>query len=117
MKRQKDKQLMDEKVCEQEKAALAAIMQGLSKLDDIPTNPPNVQWFEQFVQIEMQQNRKKLMKDLTLFTIIALGILSVIMVSLYQMPQLFIGLQIVTTIFIAVYSGMSLFKKVRIDEK
>lgn len=86
--------------------------QGLEVLDNFPVYTPSLQWFEQMVLEEQQKVKRKLMKDLSIFMIVAVLILSGIILSLYHMPFLFMSLQIVTTIFIAVYSGVRVVKKV-----
>jgi Family of unknown function (DUF5345) len=88
------------------------LQEGFNKIDQFPVYSPDLQWFEQMVMAEKMDLRKKLIKELSLFILLALLILSVITVSLYQMPVIFIVLQIITTIFIALYTGVRVIKKV-----
>jgi Family of unknown function (DUF5345) len=88
------------------------LQEGFNKIDQFPVYSPDLQWFEQMVMAEKMDLRKKLIKELSLFILLALLILSVITVSLYQMPVIFIVLQIITTIFIALYTGLRVIKKV-----
>jgi hypothetical protein len=53
---------------------------------------------------------------LSIFIVIAVVILSGIIISLYQMPTIFIMLQIITTAFIVIYTGSILGKKVSNNE-
>jgi hypothetical protein len=93
--------------------AIHAIEEGLNTVDKFPVYTPELQWFEHMVLAEQQKNRKKLIKDLSVFLLIALLIISGIIVSLYHMPSVFIFLQIITTVFIALYTGVRFVKKVK----
>jgi predicted tellurium resistance membrane protein TerC len=97
--------------------ALHEIQEGLNKMDLIPIHTPDLQWFDQMVIDELQNKKKRLVKDLSIFIIIAVVILTGIIFSLYQMPAIFIMLQIVTTAFIVVYTGTMFGKKVRNNER
>jgi hypothetical protein len=91
--------------------AIHEMQKGLNKVDQFPVYTPNLQWFEHMVIAEKQNSRKKLFKDLLVFFIVALFILSGLIVSLYHMPVIFIFLQIITTVFIVVYTSVRLVKK------
>lgn len=117
MKRGKANRFNPKQLTEQDADVIQEIKQGLNKMDDFPIHTPNLQWFEQLVLKEKQQIRKKLMRDLLVFSIVAFGVLSVVIISLYHMPAVFIGLQIATTLFIAIYSWKSLIKKVNMNEE
>jgi Flp pilus assembly protein TadB len=97
--------------------AIHELQQGLEQIDNLPVETPNLQWFEQMVLGERHQMKKKFLKDIFLFSVIALLILGGIMMSLYQMPIVFIILQISTTIFIVLYLGMKHSKKVLEHER
>lgn len=112
MKKQKVILLDSGQANKQDIAAISELQKGLNKMDQFPVYSPDLQWFEQMVVAEKQRIRKKLIKDLSVFLIVAVIILSGIMVSLFQMPAVFIFLQISTTIFIAGYTGSRVMKKV-----
>ncbi|MFK9094169.1 YxlC family protein [Bacillus salipaludis] len=111
MKKQKVIILDNEQQNKQDFDAIAELQEGLQRIDQIPVYSPNLQWFEQIVIQEQQNKRKKLFRDLSLFFMIALIILSGMILSLYQMPVIFILVQIITTIFIVVYTSVRLMKK------
>jgi Flp pilus assembly protein TadB len=92
--------------------AIHELQRGLNQMETFPVNTPELQWFEQMVLAEQQKIKMKLKKDLFMFSIIALLILGGVMLSLYHIPILFIILQIITTIFIALYIAASHMKKV-----
>ncbi|HJV16357.1 MAG TPA: YxlC family protein [Bacillales bacterium] len=88
------------------------LQRGLDQIETFQIQTPDLQWFEQIILTEQHRIKKKLMKEVFLFSVIALLILGGIMMSLYQMPIVFIILQISTTIFIALYIGVKHSKKV-----
>jgi hypothetical protein len=96
--------------------AIHKMQQGLSKVDQFPVYTPDLQWFESMVRTERENSRKKLRKELSLFLMIALFILSGIIVSFYQMPVVFLLIQIITSVFIVFYTITGLRKKVKINE-
>ncbi|MEH7333637.1 YxlC family protein [Neobacillus drentensis] len=112
MKKQKVIVLDSEQQNKQDILAISKMQEGLNKMEQIPVYSPDLQWFEQMVLVEKQRIRKKLIRDLSIFLIVAIIILCGIMISLFQMPAVFIFLQIATTIFIAFYSVTRLMKKV-----
>lgn len=93
--------------------AIHALQEGLNIIDEFPVYTPELQWFEQMVLVEKHKNRKKLLRDLFVFLLVALLIISGIIVSLYHMPAVFIFLQIITTVFIALYTSVRFVKKVK----
>jgi hypothetical protein len=96
--------------------AIHKMQEGLSKVDQFPVYTPDLQWFESMVRTEKENSRKKLRKELSLFLIIALFILSGIIVSFYQMPVVFLFIQIITPVFIVFYTITGFRKKVKINE-
>ncbi|MEH7180778.1 YxlC family protein [Neobacillus vireti] len=113
MKKQKVVQLENEHQNKHDLDAIHKLQEGLSKVDQFPIYTPDLQWFEQMVEVEMEKNRKNLRKELSLFIMTALMILSGVIVSLYQMPTVFILIQIITTVFIALYTMSRFSKKVK----
>jgi hypothetical protein len=43
--------------------AIHKLQEGLSKVDQFPVYTPDLQWFENMVVTEKENNRKKLMKE------------------------------------------------------
>lgn len=112
MKKQKVVILDNEQQNNHDLDAIHKLQDGLSKVDQFPVYTPDLQWFENMVIMEKEKNKKKLMKELSLFLMIALFILSGIIFSFYQMPVVFLFIQIITPIFIAFYTITGFRKKV-----
>jgi hypothetical protein len=96
--------------------AIHKMQEGLSKVDQFPVYTPDLQWFESMVRTERENSKKKLRKELSLFLIIALIILSGVIVSFYQLPVVFLFIQIITPVFIVFYTITGFRKKVKINE-
>lgn len=116
MKKQKVVILDNEQQNKHDLDAIHKLQDGLSKIDQFPVYTPDLQWFENMVITEKGNSRKKLRKELSLFLMIALIILSGIIVSLYQMPIVFLFIQIITTVFIVFYTITGFRKKVKIND-
>jgi hypothetical protein len=116
VRKQKVIKLHKEQLNKRDLDVISKLNVGLDMLDQMPTYTPDLQWFEKMVLDEQQSIKKKLIRDLTLYTIIALIILSGIIVSLFNMPLIFIFLQIGTTASIVMYLGIGFFKQVRSHE-
>ncbi|WP_066068268.1 YxlC family protein [Neobacillus soli] len=116
MKKQKVIILNSEEQNKQDFDAIHELHEGLNKIDQFPVYTPNLQWFEQMVVEEQQHTRRKLIRDLSVFFIVAFIIISGMLVSLYQMPTIFVIVQIITTIFIASYTSVRLIKKATRNE-
>jgi hypothetical protein len=95
---------------------IAEVNMGLEKLDQLPAYTPDLQWFENMVLVEQQTIKKKLIRDIALFLIVALTIISGVIVTMFDMPLLFIILQIGTTACIVMYLGIGFVKQVRSHE-
>jgi hypothetical protein len=96
--------------------AIHKLQEGLSKVDQSPVYTPDLQWFENMVLAEKENSKRKLVKELSLFITIGLFILSGIIVSFYQMPVVFLFIQIITPVFIVFYTVTGFRKKVKINE-
>jgi hypothetical protein len=88
------------------------INEGLDHLNEIPVQIPNQLWFEQFVIEQQMKARSKWRKEVSLFFLLALTILSGIIYSLYSNPIIFIALQGLAIISIALYFIILSVKKV-----
>ena len=111
MKKQKVITLGNEQLNKQDADTIHELKEGLNKIDQLSIYTPDLQWFEQMVIEEQQKARKKLIKDLALFFIVASIILSGMITSLYRMPIVFIFLQISALIFIVLYTAVRSIKK------
>ncbi|WP_209794277.1 YxlC family protein [Cytobacillus luteolus] len=75
------------------------INKGLNQLDNTyQTYTPNVQWFEQMVIKEKEAARRRLVKELIIFFISAITILSLLVLTIFKAPVIFIVLQVIVTI-------------------
>ncbi len=72
---------------------------GLNQMDNAyQTYTPNVQWLEQMVIKEKEAARRRLVKELILFFISAITILSLLVLTIFKAPVIFIVLQVIVTI-------------------
>ncbi|QOR67358.1 YxlC family protein [Cytobacillus suaedae] len=72
---------------------------GFNQLDNAyQTYTPNVQWFEQMVIKEKEAARRRLVKELIIFFISAITILSVLVLTIFKAPVIFLVLQVLVTI-------------------
>lgn len=88
------------------------ISEGLNSLEHLPITTPSQSWFEHFVLEQQRQAKEKWRKELTLFLIVSILILSGIVFSLYRMPIIFIALQGFGIISIVFYSMVHFVKQV-----
>lgn len=94
-------------------AAVKQIEEGLDSLEEnVPVYTPDLQFFEHLVMEQKQTMKKKLMRDLAIFTVVALLIVSSVLFMLYQLPVVFFILQGFVTVFIIAYSTVSFVKQV-----
>lgn len=117
MKKNKANPFDHDRMPEQDTETIEAIQTGLGKLDEFPVHIPDQHWFEQMIVQEKQQMRKKLARDLSIFAFIAFCVLSIVIISLYQMPVIFITMQIAAVVFIVLYLGAGLVKRMRWNEE
>jgi hypothetical protein len=77
------------------------LIDGLEKLDQLNSvSTPNLQWFQQNVELEKKRIRKKQWKDLLTFISVAVFVLSVVMAVVYRQPILFLYYQLVGIILL-----------------
>ena len=77
------------------------LIDGLEKLDQLNSvSTPNLQWFQQNVELEKKRIRKKQWKDLLMFISVAVFVLSVVMAVVYRQPILFLYYQLVGIILL-----------------
>ncbi|MFE8700175.1 YxlC family protein [Cytobacillus sp. FJAT-54145] len=101
---------------DQDEAILKSIEEieiGLEKLDSsFHIETPNIEWFEQMVVQQKSELRKKLIRDVTIFVIVALIIVSTVLFTLQQLPVVFLILQVFASIFVITYSALRFKKQV-----
>ncbi|GLB58760.1 YxlC family protein [Cytobacillus sp. NCCP-133] len=98
---------------EKYQAALKQLKDGLGSLEEnIPVYTPDLQYFEQLAVEQKQTMRKKLMRDLAIFTVVGLLVVSSVLFMLYQLPAAFFILQGIVTLIIFAYSTVSYVKQV-----
>ena len=103
-----DDELMDKELLE----TIRQINGGLEKLDSIDHYLPSDQWFEQMVVDNQEKVKKNLRKELGLFILSALFILSTVIFTLMEIPQLFLLLQGAAVAVTILYSYKGVHKQV-----
>ena len=77
------------------------LVDGLEKLDQWnPVSTPDLQWFQQNVELEKKRLRKKLWKDLLIFISVAVALLTVLVAFVYREPIIFVYFQLVGIILL-----------------
>ncbi len=94
-----------------------SISKGLNSLESLSFNTPSQMWFESFVLEKQRLAKEKWRKELFLFGLIAIVILSGIVFSLYRIPLVFIILQVIGIATILTYSAVNVLKKVKNNEQ
>src|SRR5699024_313660 len=90
----KDSKVNDEETVKQ-------LEDGLEQLDQWnPVSTPNLQWFQQNVELEKKRIGKKLWKDLLTFIAVAVLFFAVVITVVYQVPSIFLYIQLVGIIFL-----------------
>jgi hypothetical protein len=95
---------------------ISQINEGLEKLDSMSAYTPNEKWFEQMVLSQQEQLRKKYRRELGWFLLSAVLILSVVIFTLMEIPQVFILLQVSAVAVAVIYSYKGIQKQVNADE-
>ncbi|MFC4404973.1 YxlC family protein [Gracilibacillus xinjiangensis] len=86
---------------EEDELTVKQLMDGLEKLDQWnPVSTPNLQWFQQNVELEKKRIRKKQWKDLLTFVSVAVFVLIVVIAVVYRQPILFLYFQLVGIILL-----------------
>ncbi|WP_449620479.1 YxlC family protein [Robertmurraya sp. Marseille-Q9965] len=92
---------------------IQAIKKSLEHLDEgIGIDTPNVEWFERLIVEQKVNMRRRLYKELAVFLVVALVMISVVLYSLYQLPVIFWTLQGLTLFFVIGYCMKPYVKKV-----
>ncbi|KAB8127666.1 hypothetical protein F9U64_17395 [Gracilibacillus oryzae] len=86
---------------DEDEVTVKQLIDGLEKLEQInPVSAPNLQWFQQHVELEKKRIRKKQWKDLLAFISFAVFMLSVVIAVVYRQPILFLYFQLVGIILL-----------------
>ena len=86
---------------DEDELTVKQLIDGLEKLDQWnPVSTPNLQWFQQNVELEKKRLRKKLWKDLLIFISVAVALLTVLVAFVYREPIIFVYFQLVGIILL-----------------
>ncbi|RSD29247.1 YxlC family protein [Mesobacillus subterraneus] len=102
----------DEQLDKEFLETISALDDGLKKLDSLDVNTPDEHWFERTVLEQQEQLRRKHSRELGWFLISALFILSIVLFTLLELPQLFYLLQAAAVVVTVVYSYKGVQKQV-----
>ncbi|WP_113930371.1 YxlC family protein [Bacillus sp. P14.5] len=80
---------------------------------DIEENTPSGQWFEQFTLNHQEALKRKYRKELTVFLVLAVLIISVILFALFESLLLFAVIQGIAFLAAAGYGGAAYYKQVK----
>ncbi|WYP26735.1 YxlC family protein [Alkalihalobacillus sp. FSL W8-0930] len=79
------------------------ISDGLEKIDQWQTiSTPNLQWFQQQVELEKKKVQKKRWKELLVFIFVSIFILSIGMAIVYREPIVFLYVQLIGLILLPI---------------
>ncbi|BCB02881.1 YxlC family protein [Bacillus sp. KH172YL63] len=81
--------------------------------EEIDGHTPPLQWFEQLVKDRQAEMKARFKRDFIVFLLIACCILTVLALTLFQMPLLFLLLQGAIFIGGTVFTGIIYVKKVK----
>ncbi|CAN7478285.1 YxlC family protein [Rossellomorea sp. LjRoot5] len=81
--------------------------------EEVDQNTPNLQWFEQLVSDRQEQLKARFRRDLIIFLLMAGCILTLFSLTLFQMPVLFLLLQIIIFMGASIFTGITYMKKVK----
>lgn len=96
-----DSKNSDAMLDDEDELTVKQVIDGLDKLEQWnPVSTPNLQWFQQNVEVEKQRIRKKQWKDLLTFISVAVFVLSIVIAVVYRQPILFLYFQLVGIILL-----------------
>ncbi|WP_449539265.1 YxlC family protein [Ferdinandcohnia sp. Marseille-Q9671] len=105
MKKNKLILLKDKQLHEEDTDTIKEINEAFTKIDNnYSVFTPDLRDFEQMVVVEQQRQRKKFRRDLTIFILIALFMITVLITSFFQIPVVFVIIQGIATISLPIYS-------------
>jgi len=92
---------------------ISEIATNLQKLDQsYSVYSPDLQWFEQMVKAEQEQHRKKFKRDIFLFSLCAIILLSLGLVAILHVPGVFLVIQIVLSVSLPIFAYLLQRKRV-----
>jgi hypothetical protein len=112
MKNQKEISLNDDEMDKEFFETISRLNDDLDKIDTMEIYTPDEKWFEQMVLNQQEQKKKKYQKELGWFILSAFAILSGVMFTLLEIPQLFLLLQAAAIAVTVVYSFKGVHKQV-----
>ena len=90
------------------------IDEGFQSIDrEVDESTPSLQWFEQLVEGQQEQLQARFKRDMILFLLLACCLLTVFSLTLFQMPILFLLLQVLIFAGALIFIGLSYTKKVK----
>jgi fatty acid desaturase len=90
------------------------INEGFRSIDrEVEESTPSLQWFEQLVEDQQEQLKARFKRDMILFLLIAGCLLTVFSLTLFQMPILFLLLQVLIFAGALIFIGLTYTKKVK----
>ncbi|WP_240414242.1 YxlC family protein [Paenibacillus periandrae] len=79
----------------------AALHEGWDRLDNyIQASTPELDWFQQQIQLRQAANRKRMVLELGLFVIIAIVLLSVFISLTLWTPAIFLIIQLISVLIV-----------------
>ncbi|WP_108671949.1 YxlC family protein [Peribacillus acanthi] len=101
---------------QEQEETIQKIEDSLQKMDDMfEVYTPDLRWFEEQVQLQKEMAKKKWIRELTIFSIIACLVLSAVLFTLVQLPMMFGILQGATCLLIIGYFAYTNIKE-RVNE-
>ncbi len=86
---------------DEDELTVKQLMDGLEELDQWnPVSTPDLQWFQQNIELEKKRIRKKQWKDLLTFISVAVFVLTVVIAVVYHQPILYLYFQLVGIILL-----------------
>ncbi|MBM7660276.1 Flp pilus assembly protein TadB [Bacillus mesophilus] len=86
---------------QEDEQTVKVLKDGLDKIDQYnPVITPNIQWFQEQVELEKTRIRKKQWKDLLVFISVALLLLVIVIAVVYRQPVLFLYFQLIGIILL-----------------
>ncbi|WP_061811089.1 YxlC family protein [Rossellomorea vietnamensis] len=90
------------------------IDEGFQSIDrEVDESTPSLQWFEQLVEGQQEQLQARFKRDMILFLLLACCLLTVFSLTLFQMPILFLLLQVLIFAGALIFIGWTYTKKVK----
>lgn len=87
---------------------------GFQSIDEeINESTPSLQWFEQLVEDRQVELKARFKRDLFIFLLLACCILTGLSLTLFQMPILFLLLQVAIFVGASIFTGITYTKKVK----